>query len=104
MAEIIGTPDNIGDSKITPVTGTTSLSKRGLDVNIVAGPALATILDEAVAGTTYIGSAAAGSAQGSAVWRIKKMVEAAGITTITYADGDTQFDNIWTNRASLTYS
>ncbi len=38
------------------------------------------------------------------VWQIFKMVEAAGVTTITWADGDTAFNNIWDNRASLTYS
>ncbi len=65
---------------------------------------LATKLDESVSGTTYVGKAPVGSVGSAAVWQIFKMVEAAGVTTITWADGDTAFNNIWDNRASLTYS
>lgn len=61
-------------------------------------------IDETLSGTTYVGSAPLGSATASAVWQIKKIVESAGITTITWADGNSVFDNIWDNRASLTYS
>lgn len=63
----------------------------------------AIILDEAVAGTTYVGKAPVGSAASDAVWQIMKMVESAGVTTITWADGDTVFNNVWNDRASLTY-
>lgn len=51
---------------------------------------------------TYIGEADPGSAEGDAVWRVKRMTNAT--TTILWADGDTNFDNVWTNRASLTYT
>lgn len=61
-------------------------------------------IDESVAGTTYIGKAPVGKATSAATWQIMKMVESSGLTTITWADGNSVFDNIWDNRASLTYS
>lgn len=55
--------------------------------------------------TTYYGEAAIGSATSSAVWRIRKMTETSGPTyTDTWADGNDNFDNVWDNRASLSYS
>ena len=50
---------------------------------------------------TYIGLAAPGAIEGSASWRIKRMTNAT--TNILYADGNANFDNIWSNRASLIY-
>ena len=61
-------------------------------------------IDEAVAGTTYFGFSKTSSNTALAVWSIKRMVEAAGVTTITRADGNGQYDNVWDNRASLSYS
>jgi hypothetical protein len=61
-------------------------------------------LDDAGSGVTYVGNAAAGSLTSAAVWQIKKIVELNGDITITWADANAQFDNIWDNRASLTYS
>ena len=61
-------------------------------------------IDESVAGTTYVGKAAIGSGVGSAVWQIKRLVESSGVITITWADGNDNFDNVWSNVASLTYS
>lgn len=53
----------------------------------------------------YYGKAAVGSAEGSAVWQIKKITFAAdGDTSTIWADGNAAFDNIWTNRAVLTYT
>lgn len=62
------------------------------------------IIDESTAGTTYIGLAAPGASQASAVWRIRKLVESSGVMTATDADGDSNFDNVWNDRASLSYS
>lgn len=52
-------------------------------------------------GVTYIGEAAPGSAQASAVWRCSA-IDASG--NVTWADGDSNFDNIATNLPGLTYS
>jgi hypothetical protein len=51
----------------------------------------------------YIGEALAGSVEGSAVWGIRRIDTATG-TIVLWADGNTNFDNIWTNRESLSYS
>lgn len=60
--------------------------------------------DDNGAGTIYIGQAAVGSGESSSVWRIKKVVESSGDYTITWADGNTNFDNRWDQRASYSYS
>jgi hypothetical protein len=65
---------------------------------------LLTFLDDTTtANVTYIGQAAIGSDESQAVWQVKKVDETSGII-ITWADGDANFDNIWNNRTSLTYS
>jgi len=73
---------------------------------------LKTILDDQGAGTVYIGEAAPGSVVSDPVWRIKRLVTAAGVTpiefaTTTNADGTSLvggFNHVWNDRASLTYS
>lgn len=66
-----------------------------------------TLIDETTTtDVTYIGKAVpTGSAinTSSSVWQITKIDESSG-TVITYADGDLLFNNIWDNRASLTYA
>lgn len=52
---------------------------------------------------TYLGKASIGSITSDAVWQIQKIDESAG-TTITWADGDASFDNVWDSFSSLTYS
>lgn len=53
--------------------------------------------------TTYVGRAAIGSATSSAVWQVQKIDESSG-TIVTWADGNDNFDNIFDNYASLSYS
>lgn len=52
---------------------------------------------------TYIGVANPGTSESSASWQCKKIDSTTGII-ITWADGDTNFDNIATDLTSLTYS
>ena len=52
----------------------------------------------------YIGWATMGTATSSALWRIKKIGISSDVYTIEWADGNQSFDNIWDNRASLSYS
>ena len=61
-------------------------------------------IDEADSATTYIGLAPFGSATSSSVWQIQKIGESATVTTVTYADGDDSYNNVWDDRASLSYS
>lgn len=65
---------------------------------------LTTKLDEASADVIYIGSAKLGTADSDASWQIRKIETSGNVTSILYADGDRRFDNVWDNRASLTYS
>lgn len=60
-------------------------------------------VDEASATITYIGEAVPGTAVGAASWRIKRIDTSSG-TNILYADGNSNFDNIWNNRVGLSYS
>lgn len=60
--------------------------------------------DTGVGGITYVGFAKTGASTAAARWKIKKITEVGTITTIQYADGNSKFDNIWDDRASLTYT
>ena len=69
--------------------------------------AYATRIDDASSvGVTYIGKASPGSSAASAVWQIQ-MIDENGTpetTVITFADGDAEFNNVWSDRLSLSYS
>jgi len=54
---------------------------------------------------TYIAAAPIGTAQATAKWQAKCIYDdGAGTTTITWADGDANFDNSATDLTALTYS
>jgi len=59
---------------------------------------------DSVGTTTYLGYADAGSLTSASVWAIKKIDEITNDVSITWADGNTNFDNIWDNRLTLTYA
>lgn len=62
-------------------------------------------IDVASSTVAYKGDAAPGTATNAASWRISRITTtAAGSITIQYADGNTNADNVWDNRASLSYS
>ena len=63
-----------------------------------------TYVDAESASVTYLGYAGFGTATSSASWQIKKVLTSGTITSILYADGNDDYDNIWDNRSSLTYS
>jgi hypothetical protein len=106
----------ISDGSVT-ATITDVSGKKSLDVNVTDitinkdndsitthAAQLTTRLDDtSTLNMTYVGEANIGSAESSAVWRIKRIDETSGIK-ILYADGDSNFNNIWNNRTSLTYS
>lgn len=52
----------------------------------------------------YHGWAAIGSSSASAVWKICKVTLTGDDSVTTWADGDAEYNNIWDNRASLSYS
>lgn len=50
----------------------------------------------------YVGEAAISSSTANPVWRIKRINTTSGVI-VEWADGNYNFDNVWDNRASLTY-
>lgn len=61
-------------------------------------------MDDIDSNNTIIGYAVVGSATSSPVWRIQKLSTSGSITSVTWADGNFNFDNVWDNRNSLSYS
>lgn len=64
---------------------------------------LAIQIDTASSTLTYIGKALPGIATSAASWQVKKIDSTSG-TSITWASGNSNFDKVWDNRASLSYS
>lgn len=60
------------------------------------------LLDQVSATLAYIGEAPPNSATSASVWRIRKLDTTTGVD-LRYADGDTFFNNVWNDRASLPY-
>jgi len=53
----------------------------------------------------YVGWAQPGSATSASVWKIMKLVySGANLVQRLWADGNTKFDNIYDDRATLSYS
>lgn len=53
----------------------------------------------------YLGMALPATATSAATWQIRKFLyTGANLTSTLYAGGTRQFNNIWDNRASLSYS
>lgn len=63
-----------------------------------------TYIDEASSTVTYVGKASTSALTSNPVWQIMKIEISGSITIVAYADGDSEFNNIWDNRASLVYS
>jgi hypothetical protein len=51
----------------------------------------------------YTGWAAPGSLESAPVWLITRTTFVGDDVTIEYCDGNAQYDNVWTNRATLGY-
>lgn len=66
-------------------------------------PAFVFLIDDSASPVTYIGKAIPGSDTADAVWQVRKLDETTGLV-MTYADGNSSYDNVWDDRASLTYS
>jgi hypothetical protein len=95
----ISTADQNNNGYLGDVTGQRIGNKQAIDTAKVDQ---ATRIDEASATITYVGKAPVGSLTSNAVWKIFRIDESSGLV-ITYADGNTNFDNVWDSRAGLTY-
>ena len=67
------------------------------------GQNLATRIDDQTS-VLYLGNAPINSATSAAIWSIRRISITGGSTVIEWADGNDLNDNIWDNRASLSYS
>lgn len=52
---------------------------------------------------TFIGKAPTGLAQTESSWQVK-LINSGSTVDILWADGDENFDNVFSDRANLTYS
>lgn len=94
------------DSTYKQTTGTDIGNKRALDVTPQSvGPSelIINIDKTTTANTTYYGWAVPSTATSSAAWKIFRKVLTGADSAFTFADSDGSFDNIWDNRASLSY-
>ena len=113
---IITLNKSVGASSSATVTDVAG--KKSLDVNVteitldaandsieIRNKAMSLLVDKTTtASITYIGEAAPGTSESSATWRIFILDNSTSITKKKWADGNGNFDNIWSNRASLTYA
>lgn len=66
-------------------------------------PEITLLIDEQ--GTiTYLGRAKIGTSEGDASWQIRRIQLIGTQNTFQYANGSRRYNQIWSNRASLTYS
>lgn len=91
--EVIPTVELVADLRIVPAVVTINNEPEALRID-TGSPA----------GTNYYGYAELGTANSDALWRIKKVVTTGTVTEVTYADGNKLFDNVWDDRATLSYS
>ena len=59
--------------------------------------------EEVDANTAYLGLAAIDSLSSAPVWQIKKLDYTTGVS-VKWADGNSNFDNVWDDRATITYT
>ena len=74
----------------------------GDQVAVITGGAVDKFLTAAAGGFTFLGFAAPGVATSAATWKISRITDADD--TILWADGNGDYDNVWDDRASLSYS
>lgn len=59
--------------------------------------------DYSTTNVTYIGKSYIGALTSAASWQIFKLDETSGMV-MTFANGNSEYTNIWDNRLSLSYS
>ena len=65
--------------------------------------ALQFLPDSVVSTTYYFGTSEVGTATSAAIWQIMKVETASGVK-VTFAGGDSKYDNIYDDREGLSYS
>jgi len=91
-------------SEITVVNGNRKLFVNSDGSISIRDTPFKTIVDKTSSPTEYYGFANPGTATSSAYWKIMRKTVSGAIETFEFADGDANFDNVWDDRASLSYS
>lgn len=60
-------------------------------------------VDTSVPNTTYVGQALPGTPAASPAWRIKRITETSGGSSVDWADGAAAFIHSWNDHLTLTY-
>ena len=84
---------------------TTGGTGSGVDV-YVTNPVVSEAMrvDSSAGVTVYVGTALAGTATSSAAWKISRVTSIGATATTEWADGNVLYDNVWDDRAALSYS
>lgn len=61
------------------------------------------LLDE-LPSVTYVGYGSPSASQDQPVWKIKRLLTTGTVLAVEFADGNPKYDNVWDDRASLSYS
>lgn len=94
----------IGEVQTSPTANTVLDRLKTINESINVSYAIQYAVDSGDSTITYVGKAVAGSTLSSAVWQINRITDTSGDLSIQFADGDSNFDNIWDDRESLSYS
>lgn len=70
----------------------------------ISAPSLMAQKVTVVGDLTYVALAPAGTLEATAGWQAYKVTVSGGTTTVTWADGDTLYDNSASDLTALTYS
>lgn len=61
-------------------------------------------LDEVSPTLIYVGEAAFNQPENLPVWRIKRLQTTGTVLKMEWANGNDSFENVWSDRTTLTYS
>lgn len=76
-----------------------------VSTSVMQEPVYTVRYDEVSSTVAYKGDAVPNSTEASSVWRIRKIVITNGVdVTITWASGNENFDKVWNDRLTYTYS
>lgn len=64
----------------------------------------ATRIDDVGGGVSYVGKAKPGKATSIPQWQIRRLTIVGTDSVVEWADGDNKYDNVWDDRAVLSYS
>lgn len=74
----------------------------GVTSLVLSGPLFKQVDTLSTIGSIYVGEAIIGAASTASSWRVRRISITTGSATVTWA-GAANFDQIWTNRLTLTY-